>query len=149
MSKVTVSDTIDKLCEVVKALARQADAGSDDAGKTFVDTVCEAFGKDVLKDVLDDFFDTSSYNDEWVKIQGDEDATVGAEERLRMSVAFLSMWKKALMRLPSSMTDVDRVYRAPFSTLNSGYASLVHTKLKLAEKPSVETAAAESGGSNG
>ena len=154
MSADVVDGTIGKLCETVKALARQA-TGEDDK-KTFLDTLYDAFGKDKLKDILDEDFDTEWYNAEWVKLLGDDSGGEGGSEgkagakddgvRLRAAVVYLSSWKRALMRLPGVETDVDRVYRSEFAPLNSGYCSLVHTRLKLAQATS---SAGDSGGGNG
>lgn len=127
-----VGDTISKLGSFVEELAKQATGEKEQ--RSFVDTLCETFGRDTLDDLLEQDFDASWYNDEWAAVLADKDRKESTEGvRLRLAVVFLSEWKKALMRIGATATDVDALDSAGCAHLSSAYDSLTHTAAKLAK----------------
>lgn len=138
MSMHTAPETLDRLRHLVEELSKQASGegagsgGDNDVDKPFFDTMCDVFGVDNIDQLLDDYFSTEAYNDAWIGIVKDEDKSeIGSGIRCRVIVAFLSMWKKAILRASSVQTDVERIWGAEFATMNTGYDSLTHTQIKI------------------
>lgn len=133
MNGDSAPETIEKLRELLGELAKQASDDDDDkVDKPFFDTMCKVFGADSVEKLLEEHFDTEGYNDEWDNIVKDEERSEREDGvRCRVVVAFLSMWKKAIMRASSTQTDVERIWGDEFATMNTGYDSLTHMKIKL------------------
>lgn len=124
-----IDKTIATLKDAFKELGEQLLGNKEQT--PFMDTLGDY---DSLKDLLDDLFNTDSYNTEWVNLVSNPDNYEEKEGvRLRIIVGFMSMWKKALLRACTKKTDVDVVFNDDVGYINSGMNSLEITKLNVAK----------------
>ena len=135
------SSGVDSTCETLaQGMKKQADQYLGEEPFTpFIDTIREDEDEKV-SDLIKDLFDTDDYNEKWVEIYNDSTQPEYPEGvRARLSVAYLTSWKRALLRHFHNESTVERVFKRGISFINTGAQSIEATRVILSEPPAEET----------